>query len=72
MFEEDVCGAVERVKTDFNPQIFITYKDVTYETFKDPEFCKVVEDCFGKDAVDRILSEKDVAPEGKRDQEGRR
>jgi len=65
LFEEDVRGEVERVKTDFNPHIFTAYKDVTYDTFKDPKFMVVMENHFGKEAVARVFSEHDAAPEHK-------
>ncbi len=63
LFEEDVRGEVENVKTDFNPRIFTAYKEVTYETFKDAKFRELIEDHFGKEAIQQILSEYDAAPE---------
>ena len=63
LFEEDVRSEVERAKTDFDPQIFTTFKDVTYETFKDAKFREIMENQFGKDAIDRLFSEHDAAPE---------
>jgi hypothetical protein len=63
LFEEDIKEEVERVRTDFNPEIFVAYKDVTYQTFKDEKFRKLIEDRFGKEAIDRIFSEHDAAPE---------
>ncbi len=63
LFDEEVRAEVKRVKTDFNPRIFHTYKDVTYQTFKNEKFCNLMEKHFGKDAIDRIFSEHDAAPE---------
>jgi len=63
LFEEEVRSEVERVNTDFNPRIFHAYKDVTYQTFKDEKFRKLLEDRFGKEAIDRVFSEYDAAPE---------
>jgi hypothetical protein len=63
LFEEDVRGEVDRVKTDFAPKIFTAYKDVTYQTFKDETFRRLMEEHFGKEAIDRIFSEHDAAPE---------
>lgn len=65
LFEEEVRAEVKRVKTDFNPRIFYAYKDVTYQTFQDEKFRKLMEERFGKDAIDRIFSEYDAAPEQK-------
>jgi hypothetical protein len=36
---------------------------VTYQTSKDEKFRKLLEDRFGKDAIDNIFSEHDAAPE---------
>jgi hypothetical protein len=63
LFEEDVRGEVDRVSKDFKPEIFTTYKDVTYETFKDPKFVDVLERYFGKDEIARVFKEYDAAPE---------
>jgi hypothetical protein len=63
LFEEDVRAEVERVTKTFNPVIFTAYKDVTYETFKDPKFREVIESYFGKDEVARVFAEYDAAPE---------
>jgi hypothetical protein len=63
LFEEEVQGEVNRVKTDFNPRIFTAFKDVTYQTFKDPEFRKLLDTHFGAQAVERVFSEHDAAPE---------
>ena len=63
LFEEDVRVEVERVTKTFNPVIFTAYKDVTYETFKDPKFREVIESYFGKDDVARVFAEYDAAPE---------
>lgn len=65
LFEEEVRAEVKQVKTDFNPRIFYAYKDVTYQTFQDEKFRKLMEERFGKDAIDRIFSEYDAAPEQK-------
>ena len=63
LFEADVKTEVKRVNTDFNPRIFHAYKDVTYQTFKDENFRKLLEDRFGKEAIDQVFSEYDAAPE---------
>lgn len=63
LFEEDVQGEVERVNTDFNPSVFFAFKDVTYQTFKMPKFREILEDHFGKAAIQKIFSEHDAAPE---------
>ena len=67
LFEEDVRSEVDRVKTEFSPRIFTAYKDVTYQTFKDEKFRKLMEEHFGKEAIDRIFSEHDAAPEDQAD-----
>ena len=67
LFREDVESEVKRVKTSFAPQVVTVYKDVTYQTFKDPKFRELVEKRFGKEAIDKILSEYDAAPEQSRD-----
>lgn len=63
LFREEVEAEVHRVNTDFNPRIFYTFKDVTYQTFKDKKFRALLEDRFGKDSVDQIFSEYDAARE---------
>ena len=63
LFEEEVRAEVKRVKTDFTPRIFYAYKDVTYQTFHDPKFRKMMEEHFGKESIDRIFDEHDAAPE---------
>ncbi len=63
LFEEEVRSEVERVKTDFDPQVFHAFKDVTYQTFQDKEFRKLLERRFGHDAITRLFSEHDAAPE---------
>lgn len=63
LFGEDIQQALEWVRTDFNPHVRIDYKALTYETFKDPEFRKVIEERFGKKAIARIFEEHDAAPE---------
>jgi hypothetical protein len=65
LFEAEVRSEVERVNTDFEPRVFHAFKDVTYETFKDEKFRELLEDRFGKTAVETILSEHDAAPEQK-------
>ena len=67
LFREDVESEVKRVKTSFDPKVIMTYKDVTYQTFKDPKFRELVERRFGKQAIANILSEYDAAPEQSRD-----
>lgn len=68
LFEEEIRAEVRRVKTDFNPRIFYAFKDVTYQTFQDEKFRKLMEEHLGKDAIDRIFSEYDAAPEQKGEQ----
>lgn len=63
LFKEDVESEVKRVNTDFNPRIFYAYKDVTYQTFKDDNFRTLLEDRFGKEAIDQVFAEYDAAPE---------
>ncbi len=63
LFQEEIRAEVKRVNTNFNPRVFHAFKDVTYQTFKDDKFRKLLEDHFGKDAIDRIFSEHDAAPE---------
>jgi DNA-binding transcriptional MerR regulator len=63
LFREDIEGEVNRVRTDFEPKVFTAYKDVTYQTFKDPKFRELVEKRFGKKAIDEIFNEHDAAPE---------
>jgi hypothetical protein len=63
LFREEVQTEVNRVKTDFAPKVFTAYKDVTYQTFKDPKFRELMEDRFGKQAIARIFKEYDAAPE---------
>ncbi|MEX1138495.1 MAG: hypothetical protein WEF53_04020 [Bacteroidota bacterium] len=63
LFQEEIRAEVKRVNTDFNPRVFHAFKDVTYKTFKDEKFRKLLEVRFGKDAIDRIFSEHDAAPE---------
>lgn len=63
LFEEDVHGEVQRVSTDFDPQVFTSYKDVTYQTFSDSNFREILENRFGKGAIDQIFREYDAAPE---------
>lgn len=65
LFREDVEKEVQRVRTDFEPKVSVTYKEVTYQTFKTPEFREFVEKRFGKPAISAILREHDAAPEEK-------
>jgi hypothetical protein len=69
LFEQEVQSEVNRVKTDFNPEVFTAYKDVTYQTFKDPKFLELMEYRFGKEEIARIFSEYDAAPETQRQPE---
>jgi len=66
LFEDDIRGEVERVNADFKPRMFHAYKDVTYQTFRDKAFLELLEKRFGKDAMTRIFSEHDAAPEAAR------
>lgn len=63
LFDEEVCAEVKRVNTDFDPRVFHAFKDVTYQTFKDEKFRSLLEDRFGKEAIETIFSEHDAAPE---------
>lgn len=63
LFEADVQNELDRVRTDFEPKVFKAYKDVTYETFKAPEFRQILDENFGTDAINRVFSEHDAAPE---------
>ena len=63
LFQQEVQSEVNRVKADFAPKVFTIYKDVTYQTFKDPKFRELMEDRFGKEAIARIFREYDAAPE---------
>lgn len=63
LFNEDIKNEVKRVRSEFDPSISITYKDVTYQTFNDPEFRKLLERNFGNDAMKKLFSEYDAAPE---------
>ena len=63
LFAEDVGREVEKIKTDYDPKIFHTFKDVTYLTFKDKQFRELLEKHFGKNAIDDIFREYDAAPE---------
>ena len=65
LFLEEVQNEVDQVKKNFEPKVSITYKDVTYNTFKDSNFREIMEKRFGKDAIDTIFSEFDAAPEQK-------
>jgi hypothetical protein len=66
LFEEEIHSEVERVKTDFDPQVFHAFKDVTYQTFHDKDFRKLLDHRFGRDAIARLFSEHDAAPEKQR------
>ena len=63
LFKEEIRTEVKRVKTDFDPRVFHAFKDVTYQTFHDKGFRKLLEDRFGSDAIARLFSEHDAAPE---------
>ncbi len=63
LFEEDIRGELERAQADFKPRMFKAYKDVTYQTFQNKTFLKVLEKRFGKNAMDKIFSEHDAVPE---------
>jgi len=63
LFLEDVQNEVKRVKTDFDPKVMTSYKEVTYQTFKDKSFRSLMEKRFGKKAIDQIFNEHDAAPE---------
>lgn len=63
LFMEDIRREVERTQAEFKPRMFHAYKDVTYRTFQDDNFRKLLEERFGKDKVDQIFSEHDAAPE---------
>lgn len=63
LFREDIQGEVNRVKADFEPKVFTTYKDVTYQTFIDPKFRELMEKRFGKESIASIFEEHDAAPE---------
>ncbi len=63
LFEEEVQSQVERVNTDFDPTVFFAFKDVTYQTFKMPKFREILDEHFGKAAIEKLFSEHDAAPE---------
>ena len=63
LFENEIRSEVKRVKTDFDPRVFHAFKDVTYQTFHDKGFRQLLENRFGTDAIARLFSEHDVAPE---------
>lgn len=65
LFEEEVRSEVERVKTDFDPEVFHVFKDVTYQTFHDKDFRELLDQRFGHAAIARLFSEHDAAPETK-------
>lgn len=67
LFEEDIQQEIEKVRTDFNPKIRIDYKEITYATFTDKAFRKLIEDRFGKKEIDCIFEEHDAAPEHRKD-----
>lgn len=70
LFEEEIQAEVIRVKTDFEPRIFFAYKDITYQTFHDEKFRKLLEENFGKKGIERIFREYDAAPEQDSRQKG--
>ena len=56
----DYCmDEVKRIRKEFKPEVVMIEKDVTYATFSDPEFRRLIErrDALGADAVSRILEE---------------
>jgi hypothetical protein len=63
LFQEDIQDEVRRVRTDFEPRVFVAFKDVTYSTFKDPQFRCILEKRFGEENIARIFREYDAAPE---------
>ena len=65
LLKKEIHAEVERVDTDFNPRVFYSFKDVTYQTFKDEKFRALLEKRFGKDAIETIFNEHDAAPEQK-------
>jgi len=65
LFAEEVEAEVKRVSTDFDPRVFHDFKDVTYQTFHDKDFRALLDKRFGKNAIERIFSEHDAAPETK-------
>ncbi len=65
LFNEEVQPEIDRLNIDFNPSITLVYKDITYQTFKDKKFRKLLGKRFGKDAIDTIFGEYDAAPEQK-------
>lgn len=67
LFEEDIQQELERVRTDFDPKIRIDYKEITYATFVDKDFRKLIEKRFGKEEITRILEEHDAAPEQRKE-----
>lgn len=62
-FHKEAQSEANRVNTDFDPKVFVDYKDVTYQTFTEPKFRAVLDKHYGKDAIDRIFREYDAAPE---------
>ena len=42
LFNEDIRQELEKVRTDFDPKIRIDYKEITYETFVDKDFRKLI------------------------------
>ena len=63
LFHEDIEAEVNRVKTGFEPKVFLSYKEVTYQTFNDANFRELIEKRFGKEAIASIFKEHDAAPE---------
>lgn len=63
LFGNDVGKSVDQIIRTFNPTISVIFKDVTYETFKDENFKKLLEVQFGEESVKEIFSEYDAAPE---------
>ena len=69
LFFEDIQQELEKVETDFDPAIRIDYKEITYATFVDKDFRKLIEDRFGKEEISRIFDEHDAAPEQRKDED---
>ncbi|HBE23918.1 MAG TPA: hypothetical protein DDW21_10930 [Verrucomicrobiales bacterium] len=69
LFFEDIQQELEKVETDFDPAIRIDYKEITYATFVDKDFRKLIEARFGKEEISRIFDEHDAAPEQRKDED---
>jgi len=60
---DEIENALSNVRIEFDPSIFYTYKDVTYSTFQDKEFQKVITNNFGESAFTDIFNEHNAAVE---------